>query len=84
MDQYNVPALQNIEPTEPPSRLVMGKSGWDISLDHSPPYNAEVQSECGCTSSHPACLLGVDTNNFTSILLQVQLHDKVGMVVTHN
>jgi hypothetical protein len=52
--------------------------------DHSPPYNAKVQSECGCTFSHPACLLGVDTDNFTSILLQIQLHDEVGTVVAHN
>ena len=72
------------EATQPPTRWVVGKSGWDISLDHSPPFNAEVKNECGCTSSHPTCRLGVDTDNFTSTFLQVQLHDEVGMVVTYN
>jgi hypothetical protein len=49
-----------LEATEPPTWWVLEKGGWDFSLDHSPPFNAEVKNECGCTSSHPACLLGVE------------------------
>ena len=53
--------------------LLRGTKGSELQVDHSPPSNAEVKNEQSYISPHPICLHGVDREDFTFYIRDIDL-----------